>query len=138
MNQLPSSRWSRGVNRFPLRLQVCPGNLQADRVAQALTGGGFRTIKGFGNLIPFARGTEKHPRQEPEASALLRVPPHYLPFPFLVPKPAPRALPGLLSGQTPRWAAVPGPSVRPRPCHPSGAVHPSLWTHRSWTPGASL
>lgn len=29
MNQLPSSRWSRGINRFPLRLQVCPGNLQS-------------------------------------------------------------------------------------------------------------
>lgn len=49
-------------------------------------------------LIHFSRGTEKRPQREPEAFALLRVPPDYLRFPFLVPKTTPRPLPGLLSG----------------------------------------
>lgn len=52
MNQLPSLLWRRDVNRFPLWLEVCPGNLQAGQMVRALTGGGFRTIKGFRNLNP--------------------------------------------------------------------------------------
>ena len=71
MNQLPSLLWSRDVNRFPLWLEACPGYLQADQTVHALTGGGFRTIKGFRNLIHLSGGTEKHPQREPEAFALL-------------------------------------------------------------------
>lgn len=127
MNQLPGWLRSRDVNRFPLWLEVCPGYLQADQMVHALTGSGFRTIKGFGNLIHFSRGTENHPQREPEAFALLRVPADYRHFPFLVPKPIPLTpsrsalrLPVDSSGLPSRLRL----SV-PRPCCPSGVVHPS-------------
>lgn len=93
-------------------------------------------------LIHFSRGTEKRPQREPEAFALLWVPPDYLRFPFLVPKTTPPT-----PSRSALWLPVhpsglPScvrPSVRPQPRRPSGAgLILRRWTHRSCTPRASL
>ena len=98
MNQLAGLLQSRGVHRLRCGWHSVPAvGRQTQRYA------GFRTGEGFGSLIP-ARSLRPAPRASGSS-----------PFSFSSAKTNPTTL----------SRSALRPSVRPQPCCPSGAVHPS-------------
>lgn len=131
MNQLPSSRWSRGVNRFPLRLQVCPGNLQS---RPGGTGTYWRWISDHQRLRKSNPLCQGH-RETPAARARSIRPPQsstaLSPFSFFSAKTSPPS-----PSRSALWPDT-ALGCRPGSVCPSEAM-PSLWSGSSFVVDPSL